>query len=541
MSLQKYLIMKTACILTLALITCSAQLQAQRYLNMVFEEVDVQTDIIYGANYTILTVPATGHTSKQNLLMDVYSPSGDTETNRPLLLFLHAGNFLPLPANSLTTGTRTDSFAVEICTRLARMGYVTASVDYRLGWNLLASDPAVAKSTLVHAIYRGMQDARTCARYFRKTVVEQNNPFGICPDKITLMGDGMGGGFIALAASVSGSYPDWLIPKLIGPDIDGDGFPDPIILQPVTGDPFGETITGFSPFNGDTLAVPNHPGFDSDVQLCVNLGGALPDTTWIDAGDPPVISFHVPNDPFVPYKDDFIVIHPGTIIIELQGSYLVAQKANLTGANQVFTNANIQDEFTIAANNHNDGYEGLFPFLRPGGVNPFVPGSIAYENAPWAWWNAAYWSTIAHPNCSPSLPLPECNFHIINAINNNDMSAEKGRTYTDSIIGYFAPRAYAALSLGSSCLTKTNELDTRSGSVSIAPNPASGLMRVSSKNGLPIQRIQLFNLSGQLVKNVEGVNEFEFSLDWQGLPTGFYIASVHFRTGVLSKKILLKK
>ncbi len=472
--------MKTSTSILTLLLVFSSQISslAQRYLQPVFDEVEVQSNLTYGANYTILSV--LGQSYLENLKMDVYSPAGDTETNRPLVLFFHGGKFLPIEVNGLTTVTRTDSFAVEICTRLAKMGYVAASIDYRLGWNPLSANSNVIKSTLVQAIYRGVQDARTCTRYFRKTVAEEGNPYGICPDKITLAGEGMGGGFIALATSLTGGYPDWLIPDLWGSDIDGDGLPDPIISPTVLGDPYGETTTGFNPFNGDTLAVPNHPGFDSDVQLCINLGGAVPDTTWIDTGDPPVISFHVPNDPFVPYIAENIVVHPGNLVMELKGSYRISQKASLTGINQVFTDANIQDEFTAAADTNNDGFEGLFPFLRPDGTYPFDPGSVAYENAPWAWWDSAYWAAVPSPFCG-AFPFPQCNFHEINAINNNDMSAEKGRTYTDSIIGYFAPRAYVALGLGNACFTASKDTAAGHPALEFFPNPTSGAVKFLCK------------------------------------------------------------
>ncbi|MCP3931217.1 MAG: alpha/beta hydrolase, partial [Bacteroidetes bacterium] len=273
-----------------------------RYLDMVFDEVEVQTDVLYGANYTIITVPSTGHSALQPLVMDVYTPYGDTETARPLILYFHSGNFLPNPDNGSTTGTRNDSISVELCTRLAKMGYVVANVDYRLGWNPISEDINVRVSTLINAAYRGVQDSRSCVRYFQKSIAEEGNPFGICPDKITMMGEGTGG-YITLASATLNEYIDVVIPKFIGDDINGDGIPDPMVIEAINGDIYGETILGLNPLNGDTFALPNHPGYSSDFQLCVNIGGALGDTSWLDANDPPFISFHVPDDPNAPYKE----------------------------------------------------------------------------------------------------------------------------------------------------------------------------------------------------------------------------------------------
>src|SRR2546423_534182 len=106
------------------------QLSAQRYLNPVFSNVTVTSNVVYGSNMSVLT----GTPASQNLTMDVYQPSGDSCTNRPLVIYLHAGTALPIIYNISAVGTKTDSAVVEICTQLAKRGYVVVSMDYRLGW-----------------------------------------------------------------------------------------------------------------------------------------------------------------------------------------------------------------------------------------------------------------------------------------------------------------------------------------------------------------------------------------------------------------------
>ena len=126
--------MKKFNLLLLLAVWCmgTVSLHAQRYLEQVFDEVSVEENVVYGANYTILTIPVTGHSTLQPLTMDVYMPTGDTETSRPLILFFRTGNFLPHPENGTTSVTNNDSINVELCTSLAKMGYVVANVDYRL-------------------------------------------------------------------------------------------------------------------------------------------------------------------------------------------------------------------------------------------------------------------------------------------------------------------------------------------------------------------------------------------------------------------------
>lgn len=534
-------------IFTIALLACLAfsvqKASAQRYLTPQFTDVTVQTNVLYGFNYTVLTVPVTGHTMKQPLVMDIYSPTGDTETNRPLILYFRTGNFLPNPQNGSTTGTRYDSIAVELCTRLAKMGYVVANVDYRLGWNPISTDINVRISTLINAAYRGVQDARSCIRFFRKSVAENNNPYGICPSKITVFGEGTGG-YISLATATLDNYADIVIPKFIGPDINGDGVPDPFVIEPLNGDLNGETLTGINPLNGDTLAIPNNPGYSSDAQLCVNLGGALGDISWLDQTDPPTISFHVPDDPNAPYTSGILIVPTtGDQIVEVQGSYEVAKKSNQIGINQVFVDANIQDGFTTAADANNDGYEGLFPFIRPTWTNPLNPtGDPLHEGSPWAWWDAAYWSQVAHPSCPMGLPLSVCNFHVINWISQQDMSATKGRTYADSIVGYFAPRAFVALDLASNtCVSSVkgdfNQLDVN---LTVFPNPAEAEVNFISESQEKILGFELYDMTGKLVKSQNDINNNYYTMKREQLPKGMFIAKLRFKEGLLSRKIVLQ-
>ena len=128
---------------------CTGLLNAQtRYLGPVFGSVNFTDNVTYGVNATVLYYSVFGQAVPQALKLDVYQPGGDTETKRPLVIYLHTGNFLPFynPSNPTQAGfngscggTRNDSACVEICTRLAKMGYVAASADYRLGWNPLAA------------------------------------------------------------------------------------------------------------------------------------------------------------------------------------------------------------------------------------------------------------------------------------------------------------------------------------------------------------------------------------------------------------------
>jgi acetyl esterase/lipase len=89
---------------------------AGRYREPVFAAVDVFT-----ATYaTGLADLVTGEPVE--LRLDVYEPAGDTEAQRPLIVWIHGGGF--------AAGSR--ETLADVATAYARLGYVTASIDYRL-------------------------------------------------------------------------------------------------------------------------------------------------------------------------------------------------------------------------------------------------------------------------------------------------------------------------------------------------------------------------------------------------------------------------
>ena len=161
-----------------------------RYLDAdFFSSVTVTSNVVYGNNLGVLT----GAPVAEDLLMDVYEPSGDVATDRPLILYLTTGSFLPRYINQSATGSKTDSATVEICTRLAKQGYVVAAVDYRKGWNPNEAITDDRTESILRAVYRGLQDAKTCVRYFRKDVATNNNSYGIDDTRIAVGGQGSGG------------------------------------------------------------------------------------------------------------------------------------------------------------------------------------------------------------------------------------------------------------------------------------------------------------------------------------------------------------
>lgn len=191
-------------------------------------------------NATVLALPVAGQAIPQPLVLDLYEPVDDSLAERPLIIVFHSGNFLPYPQNTSPVGTRNDSSVVEICRRLARSGYVVASADYRLGWNPATPDPLQLTIGLINAAYRGVQDANTCIRFFKKTFVEQENVYRIDTSRIVLFGDDTGG-YLSLNAGALDRYSK--IPET--PQFCIEMGPDtcfPMVIEYLSGDVEGKVL-----------------------------------------------------------------------------------------------------------------------------------------------------------------------------------------------------------------------------------------------------------------------------------------------------------
>lgn len=508
------------------LLVCAGNLlkaQPKRYFDQVFSSVCVTPSIKYGQNISVLT----GNPLLSNLLMDIYEPAGDTLAARPLVLVFHTGSFLPAVFNGQPTGDKKDSATVEMCMQFAKRGYVAAAVNYRLGWNPLSSSQETRTGTLINAAYRGVQDAHTCVRYFRQDAAVSGNTFNIDTNKIAVGGIGTGG-YISLAVAYFDKYTELEIDKFID-----------FTQNPPFGKPYIDTAMS-GDFEGTwarTLNSPSNLGYSSAINMIFNCGGALGDSTWLEAGDVPVIAFHCTKDPNAPYTTGAVIVPTtGDFVVEASGSYDVIRRAN----NATFGNINnilngtYTDVYSIRASQVNDGLEGLFPFVTPApaafntNCNVVLPGQE--QGAPWDWWDeATYKANAAAIGQNPDTMA--CNAKR----GNPDMSAAKGKAYIDTIQGYLAPRMVKALMLPditgttqANCTVGLEKISSASG-ISIYPNPSNDVVNISSSNGKLLRSVEIFNITGQLIVKETGLNNLSYSISKKNLNEGIYF--LHVSTG----------
>lgn len=462
--------------------------------------------------------------------MDVYEPANDSITARPLVIVLHTGSFLPRVSNGQPTGSRTDSAVVEMCNRFAKRGYVAVAPSYRLGWNPISSDQDVRTSTLLQAVYRAIQDAKNCVRYFKNDRFTIDS-YGIDTTKIAVGGLGSGG-YIALAYASLNQANELLLAKFFNTTTN-----TPYIDQAIYGN--------FDGTNTTTLNTANLPSHTSTINMAFNVGGAIGDTTWIQAGEVPIVGLQCTNDPNAPYKFGPVIV-PSTqqFVVDASGSHDVLRVVNKPAINNnsVFVNATYNDVYTTRANVVNDGYEGLFPFVTPApsgsssctGLNS---DPHTEQGAPWDWWDeAAYTASPGHPQGAPGFVMA-CKAKVGNV----DMSATKGRKYIDTIQGYLSTRLVCALNLPgcTNPAAGVNENVTAS-DITIFPNPSSTEINFSAKGSNTIKSVELYDVTGRMVKQIVGLNTQKYTIQREGLSTGLYITKIKLNKGSISKKIILE-
>ena len=242
--------------------SCSILLAQERYLEPVTEEVQTETQTYVSKD-------------GQDLDLDIYQPSYDSNNERVTLIYVHGGGF--------HAGQRNSEGIKRFCTDLARYGYVVASISYRLtrkdkpgGFG--CDCPATEKLNTFHAAVEDLQDAT----FF---LIQHREEFGIDPQKIILAGSSAGAETVLNAA-----------------------------YQP--------------PY---CYGLESGPVSFAGV---IGMAGAIPDTTVIyDESAIPSLLFHGTADQLVPYgtaphhycKED----SPGYLI--LNGSKTIAAKLDKLG------------------------------------------------------------------------------------------------------------------------------------------------------------------------------------------------------------------
>lgn len=257
-----------------------------RYLNRVFPSVTQTTDVVY-ATAPALNFPyfPESNTSNANLTLDIFQPDGDTETARPLIVFIHSGAFL--------NGSKDNEDMQALCDSFAHRGYVTLSINYRKGFNVLST------SSAERAVYRGLQDAAAAIRFmkhFRST-------YKIDTTHVFALGSSAGG-----FSTLNLAY------------LDNSERPASTYNSGI-----------FQPNLGCVDCAGNTYPHNHQMKAIASCWGAVGNTGWINASNNnvPAILFHGDQDGTVPYDEG----HPFNyqIFPTVYGSLPISQRLSNQG------------------------------------------------------------------------------------------------------------------------------------------------------------------------------------------------------------------
>jgi acetyl esterase/lipase len=206
-----------------------------RYRDQVFTDVTITRDLQYGSATNV-----EGET--EALLLDLYQPAGDTATRRPAVIWVHGGGFC--------CGDKASGPSPDQATKFARLGYVTASINYRL------SAPNGCTGTgfggeCAAAVFDAQHDAQAAVRWFRANA----DTYGIDPTRIAIGGESAGG----ITATMVG-------------------------------------------LRQNDAGESGNPGFSQEVRAFASISGGIIGGFFVDERDAPGIFFHGTADRTVPYS-----------------------------------------------------------------------------------------------------------------------------------------------------------------------------------------------------------------------------------------------
>ncbi|MCR4965397.1 MAG: alpha/beta hydrolase [Bacteroidales bacterium] len=194
----------------------------------------------------IKRLPQLASMSEQKMHLDLYEPKNNN-TKRPLIILIHGGAFY--------NGDKKDETYIKWSQHFASMGYVAASVNYRMGF-------LIQRESIDKAGYRAVQDVNAAIRY----LVHHAKEYRIDPDRIFTWGTSAGG-----------------ITALNVAFMRDDNRPQSVKEEGVIAKLIPECRDNFR------------------IRAVANMWGAIHDTAILANSNTAVISFHGDADPIVPY------------------------------------------------------------------------------------------------------------------------------------------------------------------------------------------------------------------------------------------------
>ena len=154
-----YFLAVTFLLTTFAIAQCNGRYQTEIFSNTNVATVDY-SDVYTGLEHR----------------MDIYTATGDTVSDRPVIFYLHGGSFY--------SGDKSMTDCVDFCNAFAKRGYVAVSLNYRLA-NIITF--LSSNNEQYKAVLKAVADLKAGIRFIRKDYVN-GDPYAIDPNTIFIGG-----------------------------------------------------------------------------------------------------------------------------------------------------------------------------------------------------------------------------------------------------------------------------------------------------------------------------------------------------------------
>lgn len=197
------------------------------------------------------------------LCLDLYQPQNSKKGKHPFILFLHGGAFY--------VGDKQYAPMVDWCRHFASLGYVTASMNYRMGF-------LPTKYDIERAGYMAIQDANAAMRF----IVSHADEYGIDTDELYLAGTSAGSiTALNLVFMREENRPDASRGK--------DG-----LFKRERNEDLGSLTS-----SGNDIKADFH------IRAIANMWGAVNDLSILNNSHTDIVSFHGDADQLVPYDKGY--------------------------------------------------------------------------------------------------------------------------------------------------------------------------------------------------------------------------------------------
>lgn len=259
------------------------------------------------------------------LTLDLYLPKDDTIKQRPLIVLLHGGAFY--------IGDKSDIATRTLCEYFAKLGYVTASINYRMGFK-------INKSSIQECGFKAIQDAHAAMRF----LVHNAETYGIDTNAL-FIGGASAGAITALN----------------------------LVYMSENSRPSSTLFLGDKASSGNSLSEKFH------IRGIINMWGAVYNLHDLDLIRVPILSFHGTKDPIIPFNEGI----PFSDINKLLGQSLFDKMYGSQAIHQRLDSLQVKNSFYPLTNakhgphKNNNKLTSCFYFIQEK-TSQFIYDEIAY-------------------------------------------------------------------------------------------------------------------------------------------------------------------